>query len=202
MKKLTLTFCFHCCLFLIGNNKLNAQKTITIGTQIWMAEDLEVTNFKNGDPINNDHESWEQFGINGNPAMIPPHYYNWFVVGDKRGVCPQGFRIPNNADWNKLINHLGGREIAGRKLKNTDELWSNDEGSTGLGDNSSGFGADPDTYYDANGFYGDAERNKYYWSRNEENGFAYAFRISGLDDEVDLNLNSKESGYCIRCIKQ
>lgn len=105
----------------------NAQ-TVTIGSQIWMTKNLDVANFRNGDPIpeaKTDAE-WEAAGENEQPAWC--YYdndtangtkygklYNWYAVNDPRGLAPTGYHIPTDAEWTKLSDYLGND--AGTKMK-------------------------------------------------------------------------------------
>jgi uncharacterized protein (TIGR02145 family) len=95
-------------------------KSVKIGNQIWMTENLNVSTFRNGDPIMEakTNEQWIKAGKTGKPAWC--YYdndskngakygklYNWFAVIDKRGLVPTGWHIPSEKEWNKLINFLG-----------------------------------------------------------------------------------------------
>jgi uncharacterized protein (TIGR02145 family) len=103
-------------------------KTVVIGTQTWMAENLNVSTFRNGDTIPEvkSKEEWEKAGDEGKPAWcyydndtangrIYGKLYNWYVVIDKRGLALAGFHIPTDAEWTILENNLG--EGAGTKMK-------------------------------------------------------------------------------------
>lgn len=105
-------------------------KTIVIGTQTWMAENLNVSTFRNGDPIPEakTHEEWEKAAKNKQPAWCylyddPANgakygkLYNWYAVNDSRGIAPVGYHIPSRAELTKLTDFLGGIEVAGKKMK-------------------------------------------------------------------------------------
>lgn len=95
----------------------NIYKIRVLGKQLWMAENLKVTRFKNGDLIDNVQESkkwivlnkaaWVYYD-NDNKSYddIYGKLYNWYVVKDTRGVCPEGWRIPKTADWEVLLKQL------------------------------------------------------------------------------------------------
>jgi uncharacterized protein (TIGR02145 family) len=105
-------------------------KTVTIGSQVWMAKNLEVSTFRNGDAIpqvTSDAE-WEAAGENKQPAWC--YYdndaknatkygklYNWYAVNDPRGLAPAGYHVPTDAEWTTLDNFLG--DDAGNKMKST-----------------------------------------------------------------------------------
>jgi uncharacterized protein (TIGR02145 family) len=94
-------------------------KSVKIGTQIWMAENLYVSTFRNGDPIPEakTNEEWKQAGINKQPAWC--YYendlkngakygklYNWYAVNDSRGLAPAGWHIPTDEEWIVIQNTL------------------------------------------------------------------------------------------------
>ena len=109
-------------------------QTVLIGKQIWMKENLNVSFFRNGDPIPEakTKEEWLSAGKQGKPAWChyenDPKYegkygrlYNWFAVCDPRGLAPIGWKIPEFEDMNLLDTYLWGD--VGLKLKN-DSGWS------------------------------------------------------------------------------
>jgi uncharacterized protein (TIGR02145 family) len=103
----------------------NIYHTVTIGTQVWMAENLKVTHYRNGDIIPNGLYSWGNTGaycIYDNDSINNLKYgklYNWFAVNDPRNLAPIGWHVPSDSDWTVLTNYLGGLDIAGGKLKKT-----------------------------------------------------------------------------------
>lgn len=114
-------------------------KTVTIGAQVWMAANLNVSTFRNGDAIpqvTSDAE-WEAAGENKQPAWCyydndPKNgtkygkLYNWYAVNDPRGLAPAGYHVPTDAEWTTLDNFLG--DDAGNKMKSTSgwENWTED----------------------------------------------------------------------------
>jgi len=103
-------------------------KTVTIGTQVWMKENLNVSSFRNGDPIPEakTEEEWKKACENKQPAWC--YYenkatngakygklYNWYAVNDSRGLSPQGFHVPSDSEWTTLGEFLGAD--AGKKMK-------------------------------------------------------------------------------------
>ena len=109
-------------------------KTVKIGEQEWMAENLNVDRFSNGDliPEAKTNDEWARFAKEGKPAWcyyennpengIPlGKLYNWYAVKDPRGLAPIGYRIPNLEDWTTLSYYAGNND-PGWKLKST-ESW-------------------------------------------------------------------------------
>jgi len=107
-------------------------KNVTIGTQVWMTKNLDVSTFRNGDviPQASTDEAWEAAGINKQPAWCyydndPANgtkygkLYNWYAVNDPRGLAPAGYHIPTDAEWTVLTEYLGDENIAGKKMKTT-----------------------------------------------------------------------------------
>ena len=105
-------------------------KTVTIGTQVWMKENLNVSVFKNGVAIPEvkDNAAWEKAGENKQPAWCyygndPKNgakygkLYNWYAAIDNNGLCPQGWHVPSDDEWTVLIDYLGGESVAGGKMK-------------------------------------------------------------------------------------
>ena len=107
----------------------NVYKTITIGTQIWMAENLGTTHLSNGDPIPNviDNTEWESLSTpgyswyNNDESTYKSTYgalYNWYTVKTDN-LCPTGWHVPSNDEWNTLITYLGGEISSGVKVIET-----------------------------------------------------------------------------------
>jgi uncharacterized protein (TIGR02145 family) len=128
----------------------NVYKTITIGTQTWMAENLSTTHYSNGDPIPDvtNNKEWESLSSSGycwynnDEATYKGTYgalYNWYAVKTDK-LCPTGWHVPSNDEWNTLITYLGGEIAAGVKVIETGNThWlrtivgaTNETGFTGL----------------------------------------------------------------------
>jgi uncharacterized protein (TIGR02145 family) len=105
-------------------------KSVKIGTQTWMVENLNVSTFRNGDPIPEakTNEEWEKAGKNKQPAWCyyendPKNgakygkLYNWYAVSDPRGLAPVGWHVPTDAEWTLLSDFLGYDN--GKKMKST-----------------------------------------------------------------------------------
>ena len=161
-------------------------KTVKIGSQIWMAENLN-------------YELPESFCHEENPNSCIKYgrLYKWESAMD---ACPDGWHLPTRAEWDSLISAAGGRSVAGKMLKSTDGWIYNGNGSDDYG-----FSALPagtmfiDSYgtrYKSEGF------GVYFWSstRYDKND---AFSMS-LHDERDggnlLGMN-KKAGLNVRCVK-
>ncbi len=129
----------------------NIYNTVIIGSQVWMAENLRTTHYRNGDSIPNvtDNSKWSKLKSGAycnynNDINISKTYgklYNWYAVNDKRNLAPAGWHVPTDSEWTILSTYLGGENIAGAKLK---EIGTTHWNSPNVGaDNSSGFLALP-----------------------------------------------------------
>ncbi|MFA5032986.1 MAG: FISUMP domain-containing protein [bacterium] len=129
----------------------NHYAVVKIGTQVWMAENLKTTKYRNGDSIPNvtDSTQWDTLttgaycNYNNNTAKGDTygHLYNWYTVADSHNMCPVGWHVPSDSEWTILTDYLGGTSVAGGKLKeNCTTLWQSlNIGAT----NESGFSALP-----------------------------------------------------------
>ena len=98
----------------------NVYKTVKIGNQTWMAENLKVSRFRNGDliPLAKSNEEFYRFGEEKKPARFIERdslknifvTYNWYAVNDARGLAPSDCHIPHYVEWEILITITGGRE--------------------------------------------------------------------------------------------
>ena len=140
----------------------NVYKTVKIGNQWWMAENLKVTRYRNGDPVPHipGNNEWAQiiagaYCSYNNDASYHNKYgllYNWHVVDDNRNIAPEGWHVASDAEWETLATYAGGRNITGGKLKNTDNtFWlSPNTDATNL----YGFNALPGGYRRSDGAFG------------------------------------------------
>jgi len=134
----------------------NIYKTIKIGEQWWMAENLKVKHYRNGDLIPNvagpsewcslSKGAWCTYDNKEEFAHKYGYLYNWFAIEDNRNIAPENWHVPNNEEWQVLIDYLGGFFYAGGKMKANGNL----KDGTGLWDppnedatNESGFSALP-----------------------------------------------------------
>lgn len=208
MKKLSaILFLFFA---LVG---FSAAQTITIGDQVWMTKNLNVDKFRNGDPIPEakTDEDWIKAGENKQPAWCyyendPANgekygkLYNWYAVNDPRGLAPEGWHVPSDSEWIQLINYLGGKKVAGGKMKTTSE-W---EAPNTDASNSSGFSGLPGGFRQGHsGQFIFMTGYGYWWSSTEGGSStknAWAKGLSYSNGAITIG-SSKESGYSFRCIK-
>ena len=186
----------------------NVYHTVTIGTQVWMVENLKTTKFRDGTPIPivTDNIAWESlttaaycnYNNDANNANFYGRLYNWYVAKDNRNIAPIGWHVPNDIDWTTLINYLGGENIAGEKMKDTSSWGTPIFGVT----NSSGFTALSGGIRDGSGDYGLIGGCGYWWSANEYNvSNAHFIYIDIGNTGILRYYMNKNFGYSIRCVK-
>jgi uncharacterized protein (TIGR02145 family) len=185
----------------------NVYKIITIGNQLWMAENLSYL------PVVNEPATGSQttplyyvYGYSGgsvSEAKATSNYttygvlYNWPAA---MAACPSGWHLPGRAEWIQLSNFLGGENVAGGKLKESGTShWLNpNEGAT----NATGFTALPGGLRDVNGIYGNIGRYGYWWSSNEySSASAWLWILSSDHGIFESYYFGKELGFTVRCVK-
>jgi uncharacterized protein (TIGR02145 family) len=183
---------------------------MTIGTQEWMAENLKVTHYRNGDPISNitDGTAWsnlttEAYCAYNNYLDDYAHYgelYNWYAVTDSRNIAPIGWHVPTDADWAILTDYLGGAVVAGGKLKETGTYhWQSP--NTGATDES-GFTALPGGNRQTGGVFSNKGESGGWWSSTEVNASEAFCLFMSCSNSGAYKVNyDKKIGYSVRCVK-
>jgi uncharacterized protein (TIGR02145 family) len=186
-------------------------KSVIIGSQEWMAENLAIDSFRNGDKIPQikTRKAWEKAGKNKLPGWCYYDFeasngklfgklYNWYAVSDARDLSPLGWRVALDNDWKELVDFLGGENTAGKHLKSKEE-WPNPEDNT----NSSGFNGLP------GGMYGTSDFNQireagFFWTPNwftagaTQNGYYYCLNI---DDGIVSGGYLQWCFFSVRCLR-
>jgi uncharacterized protein (TIGR02145 family) len=132
----------------------NVYNVVTIGTQVWMKENLKTTKYNNGTVIRNEknYSQWKDlttgvycdFNNDLSNSKVYGKLYNWFAVSSQ--ICPTGWHVPSNDEYLILFNFLGGENVAGAKMKEAGTAhWEEYNDAT----NSSGFTALPGGHLDA-----------------------------------------------------
>lgn len=198
----------------------NMYKIIKIGNQWWMAENLKVIHYSNGEAIPNvtDNTEWINLSTaaycnydnNSGNAATYGRLYNWYAVNDSRNIAPAGWHVPTDEEWKELEKYLGmsqsdadnpgwrGTEEGGKmKEEGTTHWQSPNTGAT----NSSGFSALPSGYRrDGNYYY--MSYGADFWSSTEhDSGYAWYRLLSYDRSDVGRNGNYKQGGFSVRCIR-
>ena len=186
---------------------------VKIGSQVWATENLNVDCFRNGDPIPQakTDEEWKRAGENQQPAWCyynndPKNgesygkLYNWYAVNDRRGLAPQGWHIPTDEEWTQLTTFLGGKEVAGAKMKSTNG-WNEYEGKIGNGTNTSGFSGLPGGYRFNNGTFKGIGYSGFWWSSTESSADYAWFRFLSYSDGLVFRNDFSRQGLSVRCLR-
>ena len=195
----------------------NMYKTVIIGNQQWMAENLKTSKYNDGTVIANVSNTigWSEL-TNGawcyynNEEVNKVRYgklYNWYVIeansNAKKNICPNGWHIPSNSEWKTLLDFLEGKSVAGIKMKEAgSKNWypSNIEST-----NTSLFTALPGGKRSNDGQFLDVGYAGYAWSSPISSGSSTLIPVSlGLSYDksiVNIDTVTKNHGNSIRCIK-
>lgn len=221
-------WCYEGCGGLLTDIRDGAQyETVCIGDQVWMAENLRympsvnnVSEFQSNGQNGLSAMGVSQYdGTSVTEAQTHQNYltygtyYNWYAIMDGqassssdpsgvRGLCPEGWHLPSKAEWDELVNHLGGGSEAGGKLKEagTEHWVSPNTGAT----NESGFTALPAGSFHIPGFNHLIGENAYFWSATTDQGTTESAYILRLKYDANWTLVSglgKANGYPCRCVK-
>jgi len=188
-----------------GNN----YNIVTIGTQIWMAENLKTSKYNDGAsiPLVTGSSAWFNLTTPGycwydnDAATYKNTYgalYNWYTV-DYGMLCPTGWHVPTDAEWTTLENYLGGSSVAGGKLKANTQWDSPNTGAT----NESGFTALPGGCRFGDGAFSNTGKIGFWWSATRED--IENFPVSRIMEYNFSNVfsepNYESYGFSVRCIK-
>ena len=214
----------------VTDNEGITYKTVTIGSQEWMAENLRVTRYNNGDDIVTgkdlsqwqvaDEGFWTYFDNNTENDEKYGKLYNWYAVNDVRGVCPDGWRVPTDNDWQILVEHIdskswGNNNSAGTKLKskrqvnsplggefNTSEHPRWDSHTKRYGTDNYLFNALPGGYFSMGNSFSQMGQWAYFWSATEApNSQIWARTLLFSHRGISRSTYPKEAGLSIRCVK-
>jgi uncharacterized protein (TIGR02145 family) len=189
----------------------NVYRTVSIGTQVWMVENLNTTKYRNGEPIANITDDTVWFDLtsgafcnyNNDTANSTTYgrLYNWYAVNDSRNIAPVGWHVPSEEDWTTLTTYLvGGESEAGGKLKEAGIAhWlSPNTDAT----NKTGFTALPGGYRNFTGTFLGIGYGDYYWSSVEDDDSdALCRALYCNSSQVDKASFYKTVGISVRCIK-
>jgi uncharacterized protein (TIGR02145 family) len=188
----------------------NVYKTIQIGSQLWMAENLKVTHYTNGTAIPNLLNASEWIAsssgaysyydnLSGN-SDTHGALYNWYAAAHYN-IAPEGWHLPTDAEWQTLINYLGGNSIAGGKLKEVGtEYWDSPNSAA---TNESGFTAQASGYRDDyNGDYDNMGYSARFWAVSTYNAnFAYNRTLNYNSSECVRSTGALAGGFSVRLLK-
>jgi uncharacterized protein (TIGR02145 family) len=188
----------------------NVYHTITIGSQVWMMENLKVTHYRNGKSIANINDTVEWSDLSTGAycdylndkinAITYGKLYNWYAIVDTSNICPDGWHIPSNAEWEILKAYLGGDQTAGGKLKEAGYYhWEIPNiGAT----NQSRFTGLPGGFRSSDGLFGYIQEYAYWWAADPlDISSAWCWGLSFEDPFLYKNAFAKSYGLSVRCVK-
>ena len=202
----------------------NVYQTVQIGNQLWMAENLKVTHYRNGDAIPNvtDNSTWAglssgAYCVYNNDSANADTYgnlYNWYAVADARNIAPEGWHVPTDEEIMELEMYLGMSESEandtgwrgtneGSKLAGRADLWTNGALENNPEFDTSGFSFLPGGYRSyRNGTFYDVSNYGYLWSSTEFNSYLAWTRILYYDyTNVYRGYKYKRYGISVRCVR-
>ncbi len=208
----------------------NTYNTIVIGGQEWITDNLRVSTYRNGDiiPSPNDIDLgenstigfWVLYNNNSDYDITYGKLYNWYAISDPRGICPTGWRIPTDNDWQNLVDFIdaqawGNNNIAGTKLKSSRQINSplGGENSTSehprwdydarrFGTNDYNFNALPAGLYTPSDQYAHLGSHAYFWSRTEgDQDQSWIRMLVSTNKGISRSQYPKNIGLSVRCIK-
>jgi uncharacterized protein (TIGR02145 family) len=180
----------------------NTYKTVTIGKQTWMAENLRATKYNDGSAIPNitNGNEWTNLTTGAYCAYSTVYYgklYNWYAVNTGK-LAPKGWHIPTKGEWTQLIDYLGGNTIAGGKLKETSTAhwYSPNTGAT----NEIGFAALPGGMFNGLDFYGYGEQGMWWSTTVDDYSGAYTLNMNYYASVASIGQAIMKAGISVRCI--
>jgi uncharacterized protein (TIGR02145 family) len=210
-------------------NNINTYTTVSIGNQCWMAENLRTSKYSDGTDIPDETANtsgWGALTTGARTEYVAPgvtgyvstygYLYNWYAATDSRKICPTGWHVPTDSDWNKLVKSIDSAadttanttansstqsSSAGALMKKNDVLWR-----TNTGTNSSGFSALPGGVRDIDGSFILIRDYAFFWSASEyDSNYAWNRNLNNNNGDVTRSVNfsflNKSSGASVRCLK-
>lgn len=184
---------------------------VSIGAQVWMAENLNVDRFRNGDPIPEARtdEEWKRATSEKRPAWcfynndssLGATYgrlYNGYAVSDPRGLAPEGWHVSTDAEWTLLTDGLGGVNEALIKLKSSNGWYRGGNGTDPIG-----FAGRPAGFRGWSGSFGKLGEDGYWWSSTPGNSPTAAMYRSILRNMPGVlrTAGNPAVGFSVRCVR-
>jgi uncharacterized protein (TIGR02145 family) len=186
----------------------NTYRTVTIGRKVWMAENLKVSRYRNGDPVWEVHDSemwrtmtsgaWCNYDNNTGLDKIYGKLYNGYAVNNPRNIAPEGWHVATDEEWKELAGIMGGEDVAGGRLKAV-SAWQ--EPNAGA-DNSSGFTAMPGgARRDTDGQFVLLGKYARFWAAGTETGKLHGFALGYHDESLRRGEVNERIGFSVRCVR-
>ncbi len=186
----------------------NVYKAVKIGSQIWMAENLKTTKYNNGDTIGTTYPStldisgettpkyqWAHGGDENN-VITYGRLYTWYAITDSRHVCPFGWHVPSDAEWDTLTSYLATNQGSKLKEAGTTHWKSPNTAAT----NETGFTALPGNGRSETGTYNTIGQSGYWWT-SKGTTTANTRSMYYNSTTVTYGFGNSSKGFSVRCIK-
>lgn len=175
-----------------------------IGDQFWMTENLD---YKLAGSVcyGGSSSNCKKYGrlYNWTTAMALPdscksRKCDSLISEKHQGICPSGWHIPSEDEWDTLLDVVGGSSTAGTKLKAKSNLWNGD----GKGKDTYSFSALPGGFGESDGKFYDVGDYGYWWSANETSSYGAYYRYMAYDGEGTYQMNDdKNKLFSVRCLQ-
>ena len=207
------------------DNDGQSYKTITIGTQTWMAENLHSYTFRDSSAISHkpidsvwkstDSAAYCTYNNTQDGSVINQmgNLYNWYAVSSSKGLCPKGWHIPGDDEWQTLRDYIDkygyGYEGSGDDVAKSLALksWTNSFNKGELGNsqstnNTSGFNAAPAGQRNEDGTFSLMGTNTGFWVFDYNRlSYAYVYQLNAYSSELLRNTKDVHQGFSVRCVK-
>jgi len=187
----------------------NAIKTVKVGNAEWMAQNLNVATFRNGEPIPEakNQQDWVNAGeksqpawchFNNDPASSEKYgrLYNFYAATDPRGIAPEGWHVASDEEWTQLSNAVGGDIVAGTKLKSK-AGWNSGNGADAVGFAALPAGGRGGT----SAFTGQGTVAVYWSTTSKSRSIAWYRVLHATRNGFYRESEDKMSGFSLRCVK-
>ncbi len=186
----------------------NTYKTVSINGQVWMSKNLNVSHYRNGDPIRHavtpaewadaarkKQGTWCYYRNRTDGGVVYGKLYNWYAVNDPRGLAPKGWKIPSDKEWEQLAGTFGNKLFAASNLKSASFFQASTRPVNG-------FGALPGGYRRSDGRFLYGGMNGLFWTSTQfVRGYAWFRNMTGRNAVLFRNDTCMENGLSVRCIK-
>ena len=188
----------------------NYYHTLALGGQVWMAGDLKVSRYRNGDTIieMKENSEWGKsvypstcWYMNHNPgSRMSGRLYNYNAVADSRGLCPKGWHVPSMPEWESLVACLGGSTEAGRKLSSG--IVNGTGGGTGASVLSNPFALPGGFRFQTGEFSSTKAPSCQWWSSTRQDpALSKTIQLGNDDSGIFFTGSDTRSGLSVRCLR-
>jgi len=193
-----------------SSDSIGVNALVWIGCNAWMTKNLDVTTYRNGDPIPlvTNAAAWAAdtlgaycyYANTSSNGTIYGKLYNWYAVNNPKGLAPEGWHIPSDFEWTYLVSMLGGNSVAGGPMKSMGTMnWTEPNlGAT----NVCNFAAEPGGQRNATGTFSNLHNYGNWWSSSPGGATtAWSRNLNFNDTSISGAGTSMKFGYSVRCVR-